>query len=79
MAEELKKKYESLFKEMVDSKDLTKGQSMITMGQSASGIIANLIGGVLIENIGVTPVLYMGAVVTAVGSAIVIYITKHLS
>lgn len=68
-----------LVNEMVDSKDLTKGQSMITMGQSASGIIANLIGGVLIENIGVTPVLYMGAVVTAVGSAIVIYITKHLS
>lgn len=68
-----------LVNEMVESKDLTKGQSMITMGQSASGIIANLIGGVLIENIGVTPVLYMGAVVTAIGSAIVIYITRQLS
>lgn len=68
-----------LVNEMVESKDLTKGQSMITMGQSASGIIANLIGGVLIENIGVTPVLYMGAIVTAIGSAIVIYITRQLS
>lgn len=67
-----------LVNEMVDSSDLTKGQSLVTMGQSLSGIIANLIGGVLIENIGVTPVLYMGAVVTVLGSAIIIYITKKL-
>ena len=67
-----------LVNEMVDSSDLTKGQSLVTMGQSLSGIIANLIGGVLIENIGVTPVLYMGAVVTVLGSAIIIYFTKKL-
>ena len=67
-----------LVNEMVDSSDLTKGQSLVTMGQSLSGIIANLIGGVLIENIGETPVLYMGAVVTVLGSAIIIYITKKL-
>ena len=60
------------------SKDLTKGQSLVTMGQSLSGIIANLVGGVLIDTIGVRPVLWMGAAVTAIGSFIVMTSTKHL-
>ena len=67
-----------LVNELVDSKDLTKGQSLVTMGQSLSGIIANLVGGVLIDTIGVRPVLWMGAAVTAIGSFIVMTSTKHL-
>lgn len=68
-----------LVNEMVDSKDLTKGQSMITMGTSASGIIANLVGGVLIESLGVRPVLLMGAAVTAVGAFVIVMVTKNLT
>ena len=67
-----------LVNEMVDAKDLTKGQSMITMGTSASGIIANLVGGVLIDAVGVRPVLLLGAVITALGAAVVIMVTKDL-
>lgn len=67
-----------LVNEMVESKDLTKGQSMITMGTSASGIIANLVGGILIDAIGVRSVLLLGAVATALGAAIIIMVTKDL-
>jgi len=67
-----------LVNEMVESKDLTKGQSMVTMGTSLSGIIANLIGGVLIDSLGVRPVLLMGAAVTALGAFVIIMVTKNL-
>ncbi len=67
-----------LANELVDSKDLNKAQSMITMGNSASGIIANLVAGVLIDAFGVRPVLLMGAAVTGIGAVIVIGVMRKV-
>lgn len=53
--------------EIISKKDLVKGQSMITVGITASGIIANLAGGVLLDTVGVHTVLLIGGVVSVLG------------
>lgn len=56
--------------EIISKKDLVKGQSMITVGITASGIIANLAGGILLDTVGVHTVLFIGVVVSIVGLVI---------
>lgn len=62
--------------EIISKNDLVKGQSMITMAVTASGIIANLMGGVLLDTLGVHEVLLLGVVVSIVGAVIVIFSTE---
>lgn len=57
--------------QIISQKDLVKGQSMVTMAITASGIIANLMGGILIDAVGVQQVLLIGAVISIVGAVIV--------
>lgn len=59
--------------QVVDQDDLIKGQSLLTMGFTASGIIANLIGGILLDAIGVHSVLMVGGVVSVIGALIVYF------
>ncbi len=59
--------------QLISKKDLVKGQAMVTVGYSASGIIANIIGGVLLDALGVHDVLLIGVVVSFI-AAVVIYI-----
>ena len=56
---------------LISKEDQIKGQSMFTMAQTASGIFANLVGGFLIDGIGVHNVLLLGTVVSIIGVVIV--------
>lgn len=51
--------------------DRVKGQSMVTMAMTIAGVFASLIGGMLIDSIGVHLVLMIGAIVSAIGAVIV--------
>lgn len=58
--------------EVIGSGDVNKGQSMVTTAIAASGIVANLVGGVLLDELGVHQVLLIGVVVSIIGALIVI-------
>ena len=57
--------------------DANKGQSMVTTAIAASGILANLVGGILLDTLGVHQVLLIGAIVSFIGAAIVIVAMKE--
>ena len=57
--------------EVISKQDLVKGQSMVTVGITASGIIANFAGGILLDAVGVYHLLMIGVVVSVVGGLIV--------
>lgn len=61
---------------IIDPKDRVKGQAMVTMAIIGSGVIANLIGGVLIDAIGVHTVLLIGFIVSIIGTVICILTTE---
>lgn len=56
-------------KKIADS-DQVKGQSMITMAMTVAGVFASLIGGILIDLLGIHDVLLIGAIVSVVGMII---------
>ena len=58
--------------------DANKGQSMVTTAIAASGILANLVGGILLDTLGVHQVLLIGAIVSFIGTAIVIVAMKEV-
>lgn len=62
--------------EVVDSKDLVKGQSLIAVSYAACGIVANIIGGSLLDIIGVHQVLLMGVVTSVIGAVLVFMSVK---
>ena len=57
---------------IISKSDSVKGQSLITMAYTGSGIIANLIGGFMIDSIGVSAVLLIGVGISVLGAAVVI-------
>ena len=57
---------------IISKSDSVKGQSLITMSYTGSGIIANLIGGFMIDSIGVSAVLLIGVGISVLGAAVVI-------
>lgn len=56
---------------IVEPKDLVKGQTLLTLGMSISSVFASLVGGVLIDNIGVNSTLFIGVVTTVIGGIII--------
>lgn len=56
----------------IDENDANKGQSMVTTAIAASGILANLVGGILLDTLGVHQVLLIGVIVSFIGALIVI-------
>ncbi len=63
--------------EVIKQEDSIKGQSMVTMAITGSGILANLIGGFLLDSIGVHSVLMIGVGVSIIGAIVVIMTVKH--
>lgn len=59
--------------EVISKQDLVKGQSMVTVGITASGIIANFAGGILLDAVGVYDLLMIGVIVSIVGGLIVFW------
>ncbi len=62
--------------EVIDQCDRIKGQSIVTASVTASGIIANLAGGFLLDAIGVHSLLFLGVIISVLG-AIVIFISTN--
>lgn len=58
--------------QVIAKEDQVKGQAMMTMANVASGIVANLAGGFLLDMIGVHNVLLMGTVISILGAVIVL-------
>lgn len=56
---------------IVDEQDKVKGQSMLGVAMCLAGTIANVSGGRLLDIFGVTYMLLLGAIVTAIGFIIV--------
>ena len=55
-----------------ESQDMVKGQSSVTTAMTVAGVFGNLVGGILLDAVGVGEVLLIGAVVSLVGAAIVV-------
>lgn len=64
--------------EVINEADANKGQSMVTTAIAASGIIANLVGGILLDAMGVHQVLLIGVVLSILGLAIVVLSLKEV-
>lgn len=58
--------------EIIEKSDSIKGQSMVTIAITASGIIANLVGGILLDVTDVHQVLLIGLGISIIGALIVI-------
>ena len=59
--------------QIISKNDSVKGQSMVTMGITASGILANITGGILLDAVGVHQVLLIGGIVSVIGAIIVMF------
>ena len=56
---------------VIAKEDQVKGQAMMTTATVASGIVANLAGGFLLDGIGVHNVLLIGLIISIIGALIV--------
>ncbi len=59
--------------------DITKGQAMATGAVSLASVFASLSGGVLLDTIGVTNVLLLGVILSAIGLLIVLFTVDNKS
>ncbi len=57
---------------IVEPKDLVKGQTLLTIGTTLSSVFANLLGGILIDQIGVNTTLLIGIGTTLIGAVIIL-------
>lgn len=57
----------------VDNKDIVKGQSFVTTSMTMSGVFANIIGGILLDAVGVSEVLLIGVILSLIGAVIVLF------
>ena len=65
-------------KKTMNVADMNKGQSLVTMSMTLSGIFANLAGGILLDSAGVNTVLLISAVLSVIGSVIVVMTTEKV-
>jgi len=57
--------------EIIDLSDQVKGQSMVTIAMTAAGIIADLLGGIMIDRLGMHETLLVTAALSVIGTVIV--------
>lgn len=57
--------------EVVESQDLTKGQAMLTGAITLSTVFASLLGGILLDTLGVSSVLLVGTIGSILGTIII--------
>jgi len=61
---------------VIDKKDATKGQALVTMGSTIGGIFASLFGGVLLDGVGVKMTLVIGVVISIIGTLLVVLFSE---
>ena len=65
--------------QLVSKEDMVKGQSLLTASQTLSGVFASLLGGILLDSIGVQTSLMIGAILSFVGLAIGFVSIEHVA
>jgi predicted MFS family arabinose efflux permease len=63
----------------LNKKDAIKGQSLVTTAMTASGIISSLVGGILFDSVGTSTTLLIGAIVSLLGTIIMIMTTQKVN
>jgi PPP family 3-phenylpropionic acid transporter len=64
---------------LFNKKDAIKGQSLVTTAMTASGIISSLLGGILFDSVGTSTTLLIGAIVSLLGTIIMIMTTQKVN
>lgn len=59
--------------QIFDKEDSVKGQALVTMSMTAAGVFASLLGGFMIDAVGPSTTLLIGAIVSAIGTGVMIY------
>lgn len=62
-----------------EEKDAVKGQSFATMVVTLGGIFASFIGGILIQNAGISMTLLIGAIISIIGTVIMVLHIENVS
>lgn len=60
---------------VVSEKDLVKGQSLFTSAIALSSIAGNFFGGILLDSLGISETLFIGIIVTIIGTGIIFWAT----
>lgn len=64
---------------LFDAKDAVKGQALVTTSMTVSGILASLLGGIMLDSIGVYETLFLGLVVSVLGTVIMIFTVQNVN
>lgn len=54
--------------QLVESSDLVKGQALMTGAMTLAGVFSSLVGGILLDELGVSHVLLIGAIISVLGT-----------
>ena len=63
---------------LIDKSDMVKGQALVTGAITVSGVFASLSGGILIDTLGVSSMLLIGALVSGIGTILIFSATEEV-
>ena len=64
---------------LFDTKDAVKGQALVTTSMTVSGVLASLLGGIMLDNIGVYETLFLGLILSVLGTVIMIITVENVN
>lgn len=64
---------------LFDAKDAVKGQALVTTSMTVSGVLASFLGGILLDNMGVYETLFLGLVLSAIGTIVMIITVENVN
>ena len=64
---------------LFDVKDAVKGQALVTTSMTVSGILASLLGGIMLDSIGVYETLFLGLILSVLGTVIMIFTVQNVN
>lgn len=64
---------------LIDKSDMVKGQALVTGAITVSGVFASLSGGILIDTLGVSSMLLIGAIVSVIGTILIFFTIEEFN
>ena len=64
---------------LFDAKDAVKGQALVTTSMTVSGVLASFLGGISLDSMGVYETLFLGLVLSAVGTIVMIVTVENVN
>ena len=64
---------------LFDAKDAVKGQALVTTSMTVSGVLASFLGGILLDSMGVYETLFLGLILSAVGTIVMIVTVENVN